>query len=178
MGAGFCAEPRTSSFLAAVQGYRAFRMQCLGTTLGILDACHPPPQSVVSVRLKRLDSIRRKITRPGTNFGLGTLDDVIGVRVICQSVSDVAALSARIASSPEVHRVKNYIEVPAATGYRGIHHIMRFDQPVATDHFLAVRYEIQVRTYLQHRWAVWSEAHGEKAEDWPSRRCSTGTASK
>lgn len=164
LGAAFCAEPYASELLAGVQGYRAFRMQCLATTLRILDACRPPAQSVVSVRLKRLDSIRRKLTRRGANFRLGTLDDVIGVRVICQSVSDVFALGTRIESSPHLYRVKNYIKAPAATGYRGIHHIMRFDQPSAADRALAVRYEVQVRTCLQHRWAVWSEAHGEKAK--------------
>ena len=113
LGTAFSADPYAPEHLAGVQGYRAFRMQCLTTTLRILDACGPPPQSVVSVRLKRLDSIRRKITRPTTNFKLGTLDDVIGVRVICQTVSDVVALSARIQSSPHIHRVKNYIEAPA-----------------------------------------------------------------
>ena len=164
LGAAFCAEPQASELLGGVQSYRAFRMQCLATTLRILDACRPPAQSVVTVRLKRLDSIRRKITREGANFRLGTLDDVIGVRVICQRVSEVVTLSARIKSSPHIHGIKNYIEAPAATGYRGIHHIMRFKQPVCADRSLAVRYEIQARTYLQHRWAVWSEAHGEKAK--------------
>jgi len=164
LGAAFCAEPHASELLARVQGYRAFRMQCLATTLGILHACRPPARAVVSLRLKRLDSIRRKITRRGANFKLGTLDDVIGVRVICRSVSDVIALSTRLESSPHVHRVKDYIEAPAVTGYRAIHHIMRFQQPVSADRSLAVRYEIQARTYLQHRWAVWSEAHGERAK--------------
>ena len=164
LGAAFCAEPHGSEHLSGVQGYRAFRMQCLATTLGILHACRPPTRSVVSLRLKRLDSIRRKITRRGANFKLGTLDDVIGVRVICRSISDVIALSTRLKSSPHIHRVKDYIEAPAATGYRAIHHIMRFQQPVSADRSLAVRFEIQARTYLQHRWAVWSEAHGERAK--------------
>lgn len=164
LGSAFCADPYAPEHLAGVQRYRAFRMQCFTTTLRILDACRLPAQSVVSVRLKRLDSIRRKIARPEANFRLGTLDDVIGVRVICQSVSDVIALSDRVESSPHIHRVKNYIEAPATTGYRGIHHIMRFHQPVSTDRSLSVRYEIQARTYLQHRWAVWSESHGEKAK--------------
>ena len=132
VGTAFCAAPYAPELLAGVQDYRAFRMQCLGTTFRILDACRPPAQSVVSVRLKRLDSIRRKITRRGANFRLGTLDDVIGVRVICQSVSDVIALSARIESSPHIYRIKNYIEASAATGYRGIHHIIRFDQPAGS----------------------------------------------
>ena len=164
LGAAFCAEPHASELIARIQGYRAFRMQCLATTLGILHACRPPARAVVSLRLKRLDSIRRKITRRGANFKLGTLDDVIGVRVICSSISDVIALSTRLESSPHVHRVKDYIEAPAVTGYRAIHHIMRFQQPVSADRSLTVRYEIQARTYLQHRWAVWSEAHGERAK--------------
>ena len=164
LGAAFCAKPFALELLDNVQGYRTFRMQCLATTMRILHACRPPARSVVSVRLKRLDSICRKLARRGANFKLGTLDDIIGVRVIAQSVSDVIALSARIGSSSHIHRVKNYIKTPAETGYRSIHHIMRFDQRVAENHFLTVRYEIQVRTCLQHRWAVWSESYGEKAK--------------
>lgn len=164
LGAAFCDEPQALQRLAAVQRYREFRMQCLATTLRALDASGPPERSIVSVRLKRLDSIRRKIIRPDTNFGLGTLDDIIGIRVICQSVSDIISLSARIERSPHFYRTKNYIREPAVTGYRGIHHIMRFDQSAGGDRALAVRYEIQVRTWLQHRWAVWSEAHGERAK--------------
>ena len=164
LGEAFCAKPLAPEFIAGVQVYRAFRMQCLATTLRILDACGPPVQSLITVRLKRLDSIRRKLTRQGASFQLGTLDDVIGVRVICQSVSDVITLSSRIARVASLYRIKNYIDDPAFTGYRGIHHIMRFGQPASTDSSLTVRYEIQVRTCLQHRWAVWSEAHGERAK--------------
>ena len=164
LGEAFCAKPLAPEFLTGVQDYRAFRMQCLSTTLRILDACDPPVRSLVTVRLKRLDSIRRKLTRHGANFRLGTLDDVVGVRVICQSVSDVITFSSRIVRSPSLYRVKNYIDDPAFTGYRGIHHIMRFGQPASADSSLTVRYEIQVRTCLQHRWAVWSESHGESAK--------------
>lgn len=164
LGSRYCEEPLAPQNLAHIQLYRAYRMRCLATTLRILRDCAPPTRSVVTVRLKRLQSIRRKITRPGTNFGLGTLDDVIGIRVICQSVSEAIALSDRIALSPHLHRTKNYLERPADTGYRGIHHIMRFEQPASTRHRLPVRYEVQVRTYLQHCWAVWSEAQGEKVK--------------
>ena len=164
LGQAFCAEHLAPTHVAAVQGYRAFRMRCLATTLQILDACQPPGRSLVSVRLKRLDSIRRKIIRPGTNFGLGSLDDVIGARVICQTVDDVIGLSARIKASPHFDKTKDYIESPAETGYRGIHHIMRFKQRVSAGHSVTVRYELQVRTYLQHMWAARSESHGEKAK--------------
>ena len=147
--------------IADVQRYRSFRMRCLRTTLAMVDACGVPGRAAVSVRLKRLDSIHRKIERPGTNFTLGRLDDVVGVRVICQDLSTVRELSDRIRCSPDFFHLRDYIHSPATTGYRGIHHIMRFQQPVTQGFGVSIRFEIQVRTWLQHCWAVWSESHGE-----------------
>ena len=135
-------------------------MCCLARTLGIVDACRTPTNAIVSVRLKRLDSIRRKLNRTNTNFTLGRLDDVIGVRVICQSLQDVLDFSSRIEQVPE-SRLKNYVLNPARTGYRGIHGILSFSQPAGDGVELRARFEIQVRTHLQHQWAVWSESHGE-----------------
>ena len=148
-------------YIDAVQHYRSFRMHCLTSTLAIVDACDVPHEATVSVRLKRLDSIRRKIGRANTNFTLGRLDDVVGVRVICQDLNTVRALSGRIQTSHTFYGLRDYITAPAPTGYRGINHIMRFQQPITATIAVNVRFEIQVRTYLQHRWAVWSESHGE-----------------
>ena len=131
------------------------------TTLAIVDACLVPDQAAVSVRLKRLDSIRRKIERPNTNFTLGRLDDVIGVRVICQDLAAVRQFSDRIQASPYFYGLRDYITSPATTGYRGINHIMRFQQSLTATTGINIRFEIQARTYLQHRWAVWSESRGE-----------------
>lgn len=161
IGDNFCQSAQNLQHIAALQRYRSFRMRCLTTTLAIVDACGVPDEATVSVRLKRLDSIRRKIRRPDTNFTLGRLDDVIGVRVICQDFAAVRELSERIQASRTFYRMRDYIKVPAHTGYRGIHHIMRFHQPVTGTTGVHVRFEIQVRTYLQHRWAVWSESQGE-----------------
>ena len=126
VGDAFCRSAQNLQRITDVQRYRAFRMRCLGTTLTMVDGCGVPDRAAVSVRLKRLDSIRRKIIRPGANFTLGRLDDVVGVRVICQDPSTVRELSERIRGSPGFFRLKDYIHSPAATGYRGIHHIMRF----------------------------------------------------
>ncbi|MCY4259003.1 MAG: RelA/SpoT domain-containing protein [Rhodobacteraceae bacterium] len=143
-----------------IQDYRSFRMRCLATTLGIVYECKPPPNVIVSVRLKRLDSIRRKLNRASANFKLGGLDDVIGVRVICQSLLDVRDFSSRIEKIPQ-SRLKDYVDNPAVTGYRGVHGILAFPQPAGAGIELRARFEVQVRTYYQHRWAVWSESHGE-----------------
>ena len=99
IGDAFCQSAQNLQHIAAVQRYRSFRMRCLTTTLVIVDACGVPDRATVSVRLKRLDSIRRKIGRPNTNFTLGRLDDVVGVRVICQDLVAVRELSERIQAS-------------------------------------------------------------------------------
>ena len=161
IGDAFCQSAQDLQRIADVQRYRLFRMRCLTTTLAIVDACHVPDQATVSVRLKRLDSIRRKIGRADSNFTLGRLDDVVGVRVICQDLSAVREFSDRIQASPYFYGLRDYITSPAATGYRGINHILRLQQPVTAAVGINMRFEIQVRTYLQHRWAVWSESHGE-----------------
>ena len=161
IGTAFCESARDTDRVEEVQQYRSFRMRCLKTTLSIVDACDVPIRATMSVRLKRLDSIRRKIGRVNTNFSLGRLDDVVGVRVVCEDLGTVRGFSKRIQASPHFYRLKDYISEPAHTGYRGINHILRFRQPVTEEHSINMRFEVQVRTYLQHQWAVWSESHGE-----------------
>lgn len=168
IGIRFSEAPFDVSAIQSVQEYRSFRMQCLKTSLRIVNESQIPPRALVSVRLKRLDSIRRKIDRQGTKFTLGRLDDIIGIRVICDSLNATKELAARIEQSDEIYRVKNYIDNVhgAATGYRGIHYIVKFKQPITLEpeRQISVRFEIQVRSFLQHQWAVWSESHGESAK--------------
>ena len=161
IGLAFCESPQKTHAISELQAYRAFRMRCLKTTLGIVDACQVPSRAAVSVRLKRLDSIRRKLNRKQSSFRLGRLDDVIGLRIVCESLSTVREFSRRVCKSHNFHRLKDYIETPRSTGYRGMHHIMRFNQPVTGSVEVSMRFEVQVRTVLQHKWAVWSESQGE-----------------
>lgn len=150
-------------FVADVQKYRAFRLACLNTTLGILMRTRLPGHALIGIRLKRLDSIHRKLTRKNANFKLSALDDIIGVRVICASLDDVRQTGKSIESLPEFYRQKNYLQGGhyVGTGYRGAHYIMRFEQPISPGEKINVRFEIQVRSYFQHLWAVWSESFGE-----------------
>ncbi len=163
LGAAFCAAAHNIATITEVQKYRLFRMRCLKTTLGIVEAAGMPSRALVSVRLKRLDSIRRKINRGENQFRLGQMDDVIGVRVICPDYQTANNLSGRIQSLPDSYRLKDYIREPhpTNTGYRSIHHIIRFQQPLTETKNIHVRFEIQVRSFYQHQWAIWSEHQGE-----------------
>ena len=162
-GSAFCEAAHDIATITEVQQYRTFRMRCLKTTLGIVDSANIPSRALVSVRLKRLDSIRRKINRPGSQFSLGRMDDVIGARIICSDYQTVRDLSGRIQSLPESYRLKDYIREPhpTNTGYRAIHHVMRFKQALTETKNIAVRFELQIRSFYQHQWSIWSEYHGE-----------------
>ena len=166
VGDAFCASSRDVSAVHAVQQYRMFRMGCLATTLRMVDVAKMPSHCLVSVRLKRLDSIQRKIKRPNAKFTLGQMDDIIGVRIICPTFGDVCALNKRIQSMSEFYRAKDYTraEHAADTGYRAAHSIMRFEQALTEKKFVNVRFEIQVRSFYQHQWAIWSEAKGESVK--------------
>lgn len=94
------------------------------------------------------------------------MDDIIGVRIVCATFNDALATSERVQSAPEHNRTKDYIGESHSkqTGYRAKHHIMRFQQALTAGESLGVRFEVQVRSFLQHRWAIWSESHGEEAK--------------
>ncbi len=154
-----------SRAVGLVQQYREFRLNCLTTSINILNRAGLPPAAFVSARLKRLGSIYRKLTRPNNNFKLGELDDIIGLRVICRSFTEAQELSRRIAQLSENHNTKDYTtQGVKASGYRSVHHIMRFSQKLDESVALNVRFEIQVRSFYQHQWAVWLESHGENAK--------------
>ncbi len=164
LGERLCHFSETPKVLEDLQCFRLFRLMCMKTSLGIVANARLPNHSALSVRLKRIPSIQRKIERSTTN--LSQVDDIIGLRIICQSVSDAVALSSRMESVSNHKRTKNYIREPRNTGYRAIHHIFEFSQEFPqSDKFLRVSFEVQVRTYYQHMWAIYSESFGERAKE-------------
>ena len=163
IGQQFCKKPFAKSLVELVQKYRRYRMRCMHTGLDLLVQAGLPRHALISARLKRLDTIQRKISRKNSDFRLGRLDDIVGIRVVCESIESASCLSSRIKQMDEFYREKNYVESshPAGTGYRAIHHIIRFEQALSGDKSIPVRFEIQVRTFLQNQWEIWSESHGE-----------------
>ena len=147
-----------------LDSYRQYRLNCIWTSLFLLRKSVLPKRVLVSARLKRLESVHRKMRRT-PDIALNGMDDVIGFRVVCESLDEAVALGGRIESEVPA-RTKNYIETVhgAGTGYRAIHAIARFGQPLGDGH-VTVRFEIQVRTWYQHLWACWSESYGEQAKE-------------
>ena len=158
-------DPDDPLALDVLNSYRRFRLNCIRTSLLLLRDSELPDKVLVSARLKRLKSIYRKLRRSEVTAALNEMDDIIGFRVICESLEDASGLGGRIGNRLNA-TMKNYIkeEHPAELGYRAIHGITRFDQPFQNG-TVKVRFEIQVRTWYQHLWACWCESHGEQAKE-------------
>ncbi len=166
--ASFAEDPKNPKALNVLNAYRRFRLDCLSTSQSLLVQAGLPQNVLISARLKRLRSIRRKLLRSKPSKKLGTvsqMDDIIGFRVICQSCVEAEVLGERLHDELGA-RIKNYSDRahPAKLGYRAIHAIVRFDQPFR-DNTVTSRLEVQVRTWYQHQWACWCESHGEHAKE-------------
>lgn len=117
-------------------------------------------EGVTGARLKRMQAIRRKLTRIGLN--LSQLQDLGGCRAIVPKIGDVATLvdTLRGRSRHELRAENDYINNPKGDGYRSHHLIFCFrgrgDAKIYNDR----RIEIQIRTRMQHSWATAVEAVG------------------
>lgn len=117
--------------------------------------------AIVAARLKRLQSVRRKMQRrPMTLF---QMQDIAGARAIMRDMTGVDALLSFYRSGRsryQVGREWDYIAEPKRGGYRSAH--LRVSCP-ATDEdeaYAHLNVEVQVRTRLQHAWATAVEAVG------------------
>ena len=109
-------------------------------------------------RVKRRDAIERKIRRSQTTAE--TLDDVIGLRVICTDPESFESANNALSAHSFWRRTRDYSKVAKATGYRSKHHIWS----IKPDGLPTVRFEIQVRTWRHHLWACLSESLGQQVK--------------
>ncbi len=120
----------------------------------------------VQARIKELDSVRDKLERLTADGkfkyarGLEQLDDLIGVRVIMflePDIADVAtALKGQFNCSEDDDKTSSQRR-NGQIGYAGRHLILEVpaeNVPIGCQPFIGVRFEVQIRTVLQHAWAA------------------------
>ena len=118
---------------------------------------HNPIHHIDS-RLKSPQSMMKKLARKGLPQTLeaaeANLNDIAGVRIICNYLEDIyriADLLQRQRDVEFVHR-RDYIQNPKESGYRSLHLVIRI--PVfLSSHTELVPVEVQIRTIAMDFWA-------------------------
>ncbi len=134
------------------------------------------PQGIVQVRAKSISSFAEKIQRKGKDLKdpVNEFTDLCGGRIITNTSSEVREICKFIEDHFEIDR-ENSIDVsqrhkPEEFGYRSVHYIIQFKKnKFPTDDInisipssayptsnCQMKAEIQVRTLLEHSWAVFA----------------------
>lgn len=164
-GAILISESASSQEKAAAQtivnDWRASYSLPLRATYAVLrrSALETNSSAVVSRRLKRMESIVRKLHRGQDAHGkLSRMQDIGGCRAVLGNIADVRSMIHRycaLVDSPSYVRCDNYIDHPKVDGYRGVHFVLQYhsDTPRYSD-WNGKKIEIQLRTALQHAWST------------------------
>jgi putative GTP pyrophosphokinase len=115
------------------------------------------PIEFVTGRVKPKSSIIEKARRKAINPEniVEELQDIAGVRVVCQFVDDIYAVVNMLRNRHdfEIVEEKDYVSRKKDSGYRSFHVIIRY--PVETIHGeKKVLAEIQIRTLAMNFWAT------------------------
>ena len=112
----------------------------------------------IEYRIKTLESITEKLQRRGLKVTIDNIfayiQDVAGVRVICNYLDDIRYLR-RLLTRTESFRVireVDYIKEPKASGYRSLHLVVEVPI-VISEGTLNLPVEIQLRTIAMDMWA-------------------------
>lgn len=147
-----------------VNNWRACHSRPLNTFAMTLRnrALHIHKGAVIAQRIKRLDSISKKLTLQ-SSMKLSQMQDIAGCRAILPSIQHVRELEDRYRTatdfSHDLKSGKDYIAQPKASGYRSVHLIYRFKLREQSP-YENQQVEIQMRSQLQHTWATAVEAAG------------------
>ena len=117
---------------------------------------------VVAERLKRLDSIIKKLERE-PSMSLWMMQDLGGCRFIVPSLAEVYSYAEEYDLSRKRHIFKekyDYIAHPKPSGYRSLHMVYEYHSDKSDTYNKNMLIEIQYRTHLQHVWATALETMG------------------
>ncbi len=161
-GVGERAVQLVQSYLRIVPVYRG-AMKEVCTKLEVLDEefqilhDHNPIHHI-ECRLKSPESIVEKMTRKDIPFTVEALreniQDIAGLRVVCNYTSDIYRLSEVLISQGDITLIRksDYIASPKPSGYRSLHLVVM--TPVSmVEGTQMVPVEIQLRTIAMDMWA-------------------------
>jgi putative GTP pyrophosphokinase len=164
------ADPYSKAFDEACDAFDAYRNLFITPMHKVAKRCYSvlitsmklkKKDYILAQRLKRLESVRIKLTN-GTVNNLVTMGDIGGLRIILNDLDAVSTFQEAFCPKRRGHitlqDTKDYIQHPKANGYRSLH--LQLQVVHNHDIFTALPIELQVRTKLQHAWATAVEVAG------------------
>lgn len=110
-------------------------------------------------RVKSPQSILEKLSRKGLTFSCDNarqaLNDIAGVRVVCNYIDDIYTVADLLTAQDDVKLIKrkDYIQNPKPNGYRSLHLVI--ETPVyLSEKKELVHVEVQIRTIAMNFWAT------------------------
>lgn len=124
----------------------------------------------IESRVKKPASLQKKIELKGDKYNsLSDITDILGARIICFFSDDVDKTAALIQNIFDVDAEnsvdKRAVLNPDSFGYLSLHYIVSL--PENKNHpveLTGLKFEIQLRSILQHTWAVINHDLGYKTE--------------
>lgn len=115
------------------------------------------PFAFYSQRVKRMTSIIEKLRNNlDKKMGLGGLQDIGGARFVFDNIESLQLCKKALEKFSPEHfsfvRTTDYIQTPKCSGYRSIHYIYQYHSDDPT--YEGLKIELQIRTRLQHSWAM------------------------
>ena len=129
--------------------------------------------TAVEARVKRRDSLIGKLVRKGHKYhSIDDITDLVGVRVITLFSDDVDRVASYIEKMFDVDWTesidKRKMHEMNSFGYNSLHYICRIPKSLLTDNahpkINDIRFEVQMRSTLQHAWAAMNHDLGYKSE--------------
>lgn len=155
-------SPEIQEAIKIIDNWRASHAFPLQVVYCHLKRSYDSPEYIVAQRLKRLDSIMKKLRREPT-MSLWTMQDLGGCRVVVPNVDDVYDVAQKYKTSRVRHILKkeyDYLKEPKKSGYRSYHLVYQYQSDTKETYNRNMLIEIQIRTHLQHLWATALETMG------------------
>lgn len=115
------------------------------------------PIEYVAVRVKKIASILEKAKKKGILLSKieDEIEDIAGVRIICQFVEDIdtVVMLIKARKDMEIKCEKDYISNSKSSGYRSYHMIVYYVVHTALGE-KRIQAEIQIRTLAMNFWAT------------------------